>query len=45
MYSYVDQFLRAHGGWIKNATRGGVLEFVERTSFDEELTRLSGTQP
>lgn len=29
-----DLFLRSRGGWMKNATRGGKLEVLERISFD-----------
>ncbi len=32
-----DQELRKEGGWIKNATRGGALEVLERVSFEEAL--------
>ncbi len=41
MFSFSDKYLRQRGGWIKNATRGGQLEVLERTSFDEELALLS----
>ena len=37
MFAFSDSYLRRQGGWLKNATRGGQLEVVERTSFDEEL--------
>ncbi len=43
MFTFSDKYLRQRGGWIKNATRGGQLEVVERTSFDEELALLSRT--
>jgi hypothetical protein len=42
MFTSSDRFLRRRGGWIKNATRGGHLEVVERTSFDQELALLDG---
>ncbi|MEA5533512.1 hypothetical protein [Crocosphaera sp. XPORK-15E] len=29
-----DLFLRSQGGWLKNATRGGKLEVLERIDFD-----------
>ena len=29
-----DQFLRSRGGWLKNATRGGKLNILERVNFD-----------
>jgi hypothetical protein len=29
-----DLFMRCRGGWIKNATRGGKLEVLERADFD-----------
>lgn len=29
-----DRFLRSQGGWLKNATRGGKLEVLERIDFD-----------
>ena len=32
-----DAFLRSRGGWIKNATRGGELEVLERVSFEAAL--------
>jgi hypothetical protein len=28
-------FLQAKGGWIKNATRGGKLDILERIDFDQ----------
>ncbi len=28
-------FLRQYGGWVKNATRGGKLDILERIEFDE----------
>ena len=28
-------FLQSRGGWIKNATRGGKLEVLERVEFDD----------
>ena len=34
-FQVCDQFLRTKGGWIKNATRGGKLEVLERTDFDQ----------
>ena len=30
-----DLFMRFHDGWIKNATRGGKLEVLERVCFDD----------
>ena len=36
-FQYADQFLRKRGGYVKNATRGGQLEVVERISFDEAV--------
>jgi hypothetical protein len=41
MFTSSDEFLRQRGGWIKNATHGGHLEVVERTSFDRELALLA----
>lgn len=35
-----DQVMRAQGGWIKNATRGGKLEVLERLDFDWVLQNL-----
>jgi hypothetical protein len=32
-----DQELRREGGWIKNATRGGALDVLERIPFEEAL--------
>jgi hypothetical protein len=32
-------FLQARGGWIKNATRGGKLEVLERVDFDDVAPR------
>ncbi len=28
-------FLQSHGGWLRNATRGGKLEVLERVDFDD----------
>lgn len=36
-FQYADQFLRKRGGYVKNATRGGQLEVVERVDFDEAI--------
>lgn len=35
-------FLQARGGWIKNATRGGKLEVLERVNFDAVAPPLEG---
>ena len=32
-------FLESRGGWVKNATRGGKLEVLERVEFDEVAPR------
>ena len=34
-------FLQSHGGWIKNATRGGALDILERIEFEEALSLFS----
>jgi hypothetical protein len=36
-FKVCDQELRKEGGWIKNATRGGALEVLERISFEQAL--------
>jgi hypothetical protein len=36
-FRVADQFLRKEGGWIKNATRGGELEVLERISLEEVI--------
>lgn len=33
-FKFFDELLRSENGWIKNATRGGALEILERVSFD-----------
>ena len=32
-----DTFLRSRGGWIKNATRGGKLDILERIDFEKAI--------
>lgn len=34
-FKLCDNFLRSEGGWLKNATRGGKLEVLERVDFDK----------
>jgi len=34
-FQICDRLLRSRGGWVKNATRGGKLEVLERIDFDE----------
>lgn len=36
-FKYADQYLRQRGGFVKNATRGGKLEVLERISFDKAI--------
>lgn len=36
-FKICDSELRKEGGWIKNATRGGALDVLERVSFEEAL--------
>jgi hypothetical protein len=36
-----DNFLRAKGGYLKNATRGGKLEVLERVNFDVLIKELN----
>ena len=36
-FSTCDRELRREGGWVKNATRGGALEVLERISFEEAV--------
>lgn len=33
-FGICNEFMRARGGWVKNATRGGRLEVLEREDFD-----------
>jgi hypothetical protein len=37
-FEICDRFLRAHGGSVKNATRGGKLEVLERVAFGSLLS-------
>lgn len=39
-FQICDKFLRSKGGWVKNATRGGKLEVLERLDFDHVLKNL-----
>jgi hypothetical protein len=37
-----DKFMRERSGWVKNATRGGKLEVLERMDFDDALMKMKG---
>lgn len=39
-FQVCDEFLRSRGGWVKNATRGGKLDVVERVDFDTVMNEL-----
>ena len=36
-FKVCNNFLRAKGGWVKNATRGGKMEILERVDFDSVI--------
>lgn len=39
-FQICDRFMRSRGGWIKNATRGGKLEVLEREDFDQAVLNV-----